>query len=107
MVYRAIVKAEPSDGQTFGYFGLTGRRFKDRYYEHRTNFNDEACRKKKRTDDGASKKGTALLEKVWEIKDKGLTPVISWDIVDRAYPYKAGAKACDLCRAEKMHIALG
>ena len=61
----------------------------------------------RRTDDGASKKGTALSEKVWEIKDKGKTPVIKWDIVDRAYPYKAGANACDLCRAEKMHIAMG
>ena len=48
-----------------------------------------------------------MSEKVWEIKDKGKTPVIKWDIVDRAYPYKAGAKACDLCRAEKMHIAMG
>ena len=41
------------------------------------------------------------------MKDKGLTPKIKWDIIDRAFPYEAGAKACDLCRLEKMHIALG
>ena len=48
-----------------------------------------------------------MSEKVWEIKDKGKIPKIEWTIVDKAYPYRAGAKVCDLCRAEKMHIALG
>ena len=37
---------------------------------------------------------------------------MTWKIVDRAYVYTycvytAGAKSCDLCVAEKMHIALG
>ena len=32
---------------------------------------------------------------------------INWSIVDKAYQLKAGAKRCDLCAAEKMHIALG
>ena len=27
--------------------------------------------------------------------------------MDKAYPYKAGVTAFDLCRAEKMHIAMG
>ena len=49
-----------------------------------------------------------MSEKVWEIiNDKGKTSVIKWHIVDRAHPYKAGAKACDLCRVELMHITLG
>ena len=70
-------------------------------------FRNEACRKKTRDEAGSDKKGTALAEKIWELKDKGKTPTIKWSIADRAYPYKAGARACDLCRAEKMHIALG
>ena len=70
-------------------------------------FNNQACRKRRRAEDGDKKQGTALSEKIWEIKDKGKTPEIKWKIVDKAYPYKAGAKACDLCRAEKMHIARG
>ena len=49
--------------------------------------------------------GTALCEKVWELKDKGKTLVIKWDMVDRAHPYKAGAKARDLYRVEEMQIA--
>ena len=32
---------------------------------------------------------------------------VTWSIVDRAYPYTADAKSCDLCAAERMHIALG
>ena len=73
----------------------------------RSNFNNPACRKKRRAEDGDKKQGTALSEKIWEIKDKGKTPEIKWKIVAKAYPYKAGAKACDLCRTEKMFIARG
>ena len=32
---------------------------------------------------------------------------IKWSIVDRAYPRAPGAKSCDLCAAERMHIAMG
>ena len=70
-------------------------------------FKNEACRKKTRDEAGSDKKGTALAERIWELKDKGKTPKTKWSIVDKAYPYKAGARTCDLCRAEKMHIALG
>ena len=80
---------------------------KDRYNDHRTKFNNPACRKKKRAEDGDKKQGTALSEKAWEIKDKGKTPKNEWKIVDKAYPYKPGTKACDLCRAEEMHKAMG
>ena len=98
-MYRSILTG---DGRTYGYIGMTGQTFKKRYYGHQSTFRDEDCRK-----DSGANKGTALSAKVWEIKDKGLTPKIEWDIIDRAFPYKAGAKACDLCRLEKMHIALG
>ena len=70
-------------------------------------FRNEACRKKQRDEDGANKKGTALSEIVWELKDKGKVPRITWKVVDRAFPYQGGAKTCDLCRAERLHIALG
>ena len=99
VIYRSTLTG---DGHTYGYIGMTGQTFKQRYYGHQSTFRDEDCRK-----DSGANKGTALSAKVWEIKDKGLTPKIKWDIIDRAFPYKAGAKACDLCRLEKMHIALG
>ena len=111
VVYGAIVEADGEKPSC--YFGLCGqgkdgeRTFKHRYYSHMADFRNEACRKKRRDEDGANKKGTALSEKVWELKDKGKVPRITWKVVDRAYPYQAGAKTCDLCRAEKLHIALG
>ena len=54
-------------------------------------FRNEACRKKQRDEASANKKGIALLEKVWELKDKG----------------KVQRIICNLCRAEKLYIALG
>ena len=98
VIYRSILTG---DGHTYGYIGITGHTFQQRYYGHQSTFRDEDCRKS-----SGANKGTALSAKVWEIKDKDLTPTMKWDIIDRAFPYKAGAKACDLCRLEKMHIAL-
>ena len=51
--------------------------------------------------------GTTLSKKVWELKNANKDYKVTWKIVDRAYTYTAGAKSCDLCSAEKMHIALG
>ena len=51
--------------------------------------------------------GTTLSSKVWELKNANKDYKVTWNIVDRAYAYIAGAKTCDLCSAEKMHIALG
>ena len=99
VIYRSIVTG---DGNTYGYIGMTGQTFKQRFYGHQSTFRDEDCRR-----DSGANKGTALSAKVWEMKDKGLTPKIEWDIIDRVFPYKAGEKACDLCRLEKMQIALG
>ena len=90
------------DEHTYGYIWMTGQTFKKRYYGHQSTFRDEDCRK-----DSGANNGTALSARVWEMKDKGLTPKIEWDTIDRAFPYQAGAEACDLCRLEKMRIALG
>ena len=51
--------------------------------------------------------GTTLSKKIRELKNSNRDYKVTWSIVDRAYPYTAGAKSCDLCAAEKMHIALG
>ena len=32
---------------------------------------------------------------------------IKWSIIDRAFPYQAGSRSCDLCSAERIHIAMG
>ena len=48
-----------------------------------------------------------MSRKIWDLKKANKDYKVTWKIVDRAYPYTAGAKTCDLCAAEKMHIALG
>ena len=32
------------------------------------------------------------------------TPILSWEIIDRARPYRNGSKTCSLCLTEKFHI---
>ena len=79
----------------FNYFGLTGHTFKERYRNHKY---DLAHRESK---------GTTLSNKVWQLRDANKKFTIKWSIIDRAYPRAAGAKSCDLCSAERMHIAMG
>ena len=99
-IYKVLILT--GDGHTYGYIWMTGQTFKKRYYGHQSTFRDEDCRK-----DSGANNGTALSARVWEMKDKALTPKMEWAIIGRAFPYQAGAKACDLCRLEKKHIALG
>ena len=47
---------------------------------------------------------TELSKYVWELKKKGTTPIISWEIIDHARPYNNGSKVCHLCSTEKFHI---
>ena len=50
---------------------------------------------------------TTLSTKIQELQNSNRDYKVTWSIVDRACTYTAGAKSCDLCTAEKMHIALG
>ena len=51
--------------------------------------------------------GTTLSKKIQDLQNSNKDFKVKWSIVDCAYTYTAGAKSCDLCTAEKMHIALG
>ena len=50
-----------------------------------TSFNNPACRKGKRNEIGDKQHGTALSQKMLEIKDKRKTHRIEWKIVGKAY----------------------
>ena len=56
VVYQATVLRE-DDNSTETYTGLTARRFKDRYYEHRQDFNNK------------TREGTSLSHHVCNLKD--------------------------------------
>ena len=94
IVYQALLEAE---GRSYNYFGMTSMTFKKRFYGHTNDF-------KYPKEEG---KGTALSSKVWELKNAKKDFRIKWSIVDRAFGYTPGAKMCDLCSSERMHIALG
>ena len=94
VVYQALVESE---GRTYNYFGLTSRTFKERYGEHKSDIKHEK----------GEKEGTALSSKIWQLKKTNKEYSIKWAIVDRPFPYHAGARFCDLCSSERMYIALG
>ena len=66
VVYGAKV-TKTSDQTTETYTGLTARRFKDRYYEHTSNSNNESERDK-----------TALAGHIWNLKRQGEDYTTSW-----------------------------
>ncbi len=90
VVYRAQVKAE---GKTFTYVGSTEGKFKIRFNNHKSSFNNEKQRL-----------SSELSKKIWLLRDENKTYTIAWDIVRRARPRKPGQKTCELCNSEKLVI---
>ena len=94
LVYKAEVFCKDNNKQLPKkvYFGLTSRTFKERFYEHKTSFNNE------------KEKSTTLSSYIWKLKKRGLKPEVKWSIHKRAYAFSSGGKKCDLCLTEKMAI---
>ena len=92
IVYKATISA-PSKPTKF-YYGLTERKFKERYNNHTSSFRNEDHRK-----------DTELSKYVWKLKELGIEPKIKWEIIRKAGRYKCGSRRCDLCLTEKMVIA--
>ena len=92
VVYQALIDSEVG---YFNYFGMTSMSFKDRFTNHKYDFNHP------------DKPGTALSTQVHRLNKQNKKFTIKWSIIDRAFPYQAGSRSCDLCSAERMHIAMG
>ena len=73
--------------------GLTERKFKARYNEHFTNFENRN-----------PKNATSLSRKIWYLKDKNINYELKWKILQKAKPYKPGSRQCQLCVAEIYYI---
>ena len=69
--------------------------FKERCRNHNKAFNNERYR----TD-------TELSKEVWAVKNKNVTPKISWSIFGRFPPYNLESMRCYLCLNEKLEIAI-
>ena len=68
--------------------------FKDRYYGHKSSLKNRDAN------------STTLSSYVWKLKDSGKEYDITWSIRAKTGVYTAGAKFCDVCLTEKMHIML-
>ena len=80
-------------GKTENYTGQTGREFKDRWYEHRTDINNVT-----------KKKTTRLSAHTRLLKEKSKNYTIDWRILEKAKPYNPTSKKCMLCLKEKFYI---
>ena len=94
-VYQNTLSSGPNK-PVYNYFGLAGNTFKERYMGHKLSFENSTYRG-----------STTLSNKVWELKEKGLATDMTWKILHRTQPYKAGMKSCDVCLLEKTRILLG
>ena len=74
------------------YTGLTSRRFKDRWYEHNHDFNNE------------NKEGTTLSNHVWKLKNDRTPYNIKWKIINRSNSFNPSTRRCNLCLKEKYFI---
>ena len=92
IVYQALIDSEVG---FFNYFGMTSMCFKDRFNNHKYDFNHP------------ENPGTALSNQVHKLEKAKKKYSIKWSIVDRAFPYQVGSTSCDLCSTERMHIAMG
>ena len=91
VVYQAAVLREDNN-TTETYTGLTSRRFKDRYYEHRQ---DMASR---------NRKGTSLSNYIWKLKSTPTPFKITWKILSKCKSFNPTTKKCNLCLKEKYFI---
>lgn len=92
VIYKASVTT--SSG-TKDYIGSTGGTFKTRYYGHKRSFAHQSKRL-----------STELSKHVWNAKDRGEKPAISWSIV---YQTKRSGdsipRTCSTCNLERIAIA--
>lgn len=90
VVYEATVATTK---ENYRYIGLTEGTFKSRYGGHKQSFNHE----KHRT-------STELSKKIWDLKDDSTEFKVNWSIIQTARATQGGARTCDLCLSEKLHI---
>ena len=90
IVYKA---ATTSGGAAKHYYGGSETEFKVRFYNHNQSFKYDH-----------KSNSTKLSKTVWQAKDAGKDPSIKWSIMAHHAPYQPGAKTCNLCLTEKLHI---
>ena len=91
VIYQASV-TRGDDHSVETYTGLTSRSFKERLYEHRSDFNN------------IEREGTSLSEYVWRLKKRDIPYSIQWKILQKSQAFNPSTKKCNLCVKEVYHI---
>ena len=91
VVYRATVIQDNSKVDT--YTGLTCNKFKDRFYGHRSTFENRD-----------HPNPTTLSTHVWDLKDNDQNFETKWEIVEKAKDFDPPTRKCRLCLKEKYYI---
>ena len=97
VVYKAKITTERT-GRIKYYIGMTGRTFKSRWGEHKTNFKKTPSKRPQ------SSYTPPLYTYVWDLQDKGENYSVQWEIIDKGGTYNPTSKKCMVCLKEKFHI---
>ena len=89
VVYKATVKYEDKTALR----GNDGEFLQTRYTQHKSSIKHNKHRNQ-----------TELSSLIWSLTDKGTDYKLTWNIIDRARPYRTGKRTCNLCMSEKFHI---
>ena len=79
------------------YIGMTEKQFQDKIFTC-TNPPSNTARNENRQ---------SCLISYGHLKTVTLEYKLTWSIIDRARPYQAGKRTCNLCLSEKFHILTG
>ena len=91
IVYEAEVKADGEDSKI--YTGLSEPPFKVRFANHQTSMKHRKY-----------ENSTELSKRVWQLRDTGKEPQVTWRVVEKSRAYSTTSKTCNLCTAEKYRI---
>jgi hypothetical protein len=91
LVYKATVTEDNNTVNT--YTGLTSRKFKDRFYGHRSTFMNRN-----------HPNPTTLSTHVWDLKEKNRNFEVNWSVIDRANAFDPVTRKCRLCLKEKHYL---
>ena len=91
VAYQATV-VRTDDNTVETYTGLSARRFKDRYYEHRADMRDR------------KRNGTSLSNYIWTLKNSNTPYDLKWKLIAKRPSFNPTTKTCQLCLQEKYCI---
>ena len=95
IIYKGINTCEQPGYKEKAYLGSARTTFKLRYGNHLKSFENKKY-----------ENNTELSKEVWKIKPRNYTPKIYWSIIRKCLTFSLDTKKCQLCRNEKLEIAL-